>query len=399
MALAMPTNQPELPDQVRRTDLRVIRSGTTAIDQGQTVTIGSLPLERGGVLPDVEIRYRTWGTLDETGHNAVLVLHALTGDSNAAGDGGWWEPLIGPGRAIDTDHYFVISSDIIGGCSGSTGPTSIDPRTGETYAMHFPIVTIGDMVNAQRRLIERLGVTSLVAVGGSIGGYQALEWATRHPDLVSATIAIAASGRLSPFGIATHSEIGRRAIMADPDWREGDYARFGVFPASGLAIARMAAMLTYQGREIMEERFGRSAASRPSPYAPFGGTYDVEGYLHHQGRSLVQRFDANSYLYLTRAMDLYDLGGEQGDDHWLRQIAAPLLLVGIRTDWLYPPEEIRRLAAQAIALGRDATYLELDSPHGHDAFLKEWNALGGMLQRFLDRVRPGEARERGMIAQ
>ena len=247
---------------------------------------------------------------------------------------------LAPGRAIDTDRYFVISSDIIGGCSGSTGPTSIDPRTGETYAMHFPIVTIGDMVNAQRRLIERLGVTSLVAVGGSIGGYQALEWATRHPDLVSATIAIAASGRLSPFGIATHSEIGRRAIMADPDWREGDYARFGVFPASGLAIARMAAMLTYQGREIMEERFGRSAASRPSPYAPFGGTYDVEGYLHHQGRSLVQRFDANSYLYLTRAMDLYDLGGEQGDDHWLRQIAAPLLLVGIRTDWLYPPEEI-----------------------------------------------------------
>ena len=269
MALAMPTNQPELPDQVRRTDLRVIRSGTTAIDQGQTVTIGSLPLERGGVLPDVEIRYRTWGTLDETGHNAVLVLHALTGDSNAAGDGGWWEPLIGPGRAIDTDRYFVISSDIIGGCSGSTGPTSIDPRTGETYAMRFPIVTIGDMVNAQRRLIERLGITSLVAIGGSIGGYQALEWATRHPTSSRPRSRLRRQVGSVPFGIATHSEIGRRAIMADPDWREGDYARFGVFPAIGLAIARMAAMLTYQGREIMDERFGRSDATRPSPYPAF----------------------------------------------------------------------------------------------------------------------------------
>ena len=256
------------------------------------------------------------------------------------------------------------------------------------------------MVNAQRRLIERLGVTSLVAVGGSIGGYQALEWATRHPDLVSATIAIAASGRLSPFGIATHSEIGRRAIIASPDWREGDYARFGVFPASGLAIARMAAMLTYQGREIRVERFGRSAASRPSPYAPFGGTYDVEGYLHHQGRSLVQRFDANSYLYLTRAMDLYDLGGEQGDDHWLRQIAAPLLLISMPQQLAVPAggDPAPGRPGNCARAGRHLSRAGLACA-GHDAFLKEWNALGGILQRFLDRVRTGEARERGMIAQ
>jgi homoserine O-acetyltransferase/O-succinyltransferase len=395
MALAMPTSQPEPPDGSDRAMLRVLRP----VDPDQTMPIGTLPLERGGVLPDVEIRYRTWGTLNETGDNAVLVLHALTGDSNAAGQGGWWEPLIGPGRAIDTDRHFVVSSNIIGGCSGSTGPTSIDPLTGDAYAMRFPIVTIGDMVNAQRRLVERLGISKLVAVGGSIGGYQALEWATRHPDLVSATIAIAAAGRLSPFGIATHSEIGRRAIMADPDWREGDYARFGVSPADGLTIARMAAMLTYQGREIMDLRFGREPAARPSPYPPFGGTYDIEGYLHHQGELLVRRFDANSYLYLTRAMDLYDVGRGQGDAYWLRRIAAPLLLVGIRSDWLYPPEEVRALFAQVEAAGRDATYLELDSPYGHDAFLKEWAALGGMLQEFLDRVRPGEASERGMIAQ
>jgi homoserine O-acetyltransferase len=360
--------------------------------------IGSLSLEGGDLLPNVEIHYRTWGTLNAAGDNAVLVLHALTADSNAAGEGGWWEPLIGAGRAIDTDRFYVISSNVLGGCSGSTGPASIDPRTGAAYAMRFPIITIGDMVNAQRRLVKRLGIRRLVAVGGSIGGYQALEWATRHPDLVSAAIAIAASGRLDPFSIAAHSEIGRRAIMADPDWHGGDYGRYGTFPATGLAIARMAAMLTYQAREIMEERFGRSAASRPSPYLPFGGIFDVEGYLHHQGRSLARRFDANSYLYLTRAMDLYDVGRGQGDEHWLGRIAAPLLLVGIRSDWLFPPGEIQRLAAQVNALGRDATYLELDSPHGHDAFLKEWQTLGGMITPFLDRVRPGEASERRMIA-
>jgi homoserine O-acetyltransferase len=395
MALAMQTSQPKPSDGSNRATLRVL----PPVDPGQTMPIGTLPLERGGVLPDVEIRYRTWGTLNETGDNAVLVLHALTGDSNAAGQGGWWEPLIGPGRAIDTDRLFVVSSDIVGGCSGSTGPTSIDPVTGNAYAMRFPIVTIGDMVNAQRRLVDRLGITSLVAIGGSIGGYQALEWATRHPDLVSATIAIAAAGRLGPFGIATHSEIGRRAIMADPDWREGDYARFGVFPANGLAIARMAAMLTYQGREIVDERFGRETATRSSPYPAFGGTYDVEGYLHHQGELLVRRFDANSYLYLTRAMDLYDVGRGEGDAYWLRQMTAPLMLIGIRTDWLYPPGEVRALAAQVEAVGRDATYLELDSPYGHDAFLKEWTALGGMLKEFIDRVRPGEASERRLIAQ
>ena len=193
MALAMPTNQPELPDQVRRTELQVLPPGRS-VDPGQTMPIGSLPLERGGVLPDVLIRYRTWGTLNETGDNAVLVLHALTGDSKAAGEGGWWEPLIGPGRAIDTDRQFVICSNILGGCSGRAGPSLDRPATSDAYAMRFPIVTIGDMVNAQRRLVERLGVTKLVAIGGSIGGYQALEWATRHPDLISASIAIAASG-------------------------------------------------------------------------------------------------------------------------------------------------------------------------------------------------------------
>jgi homoserine O-acetyltransferase len=249
--------------------------------------------------------------------------------------------------------------------------------------MRVPLVTIGDMVNAQRRLIEHLGITQLIAIGGSIGGFQALEWATRHPDLVAGTVAIAASSNLGAQGIAFHGEIGRRAIMADPDWHGGDYARHGVFPAQGLATARMAAMVTYQSRESMAIRFGRKPASRTGRHLPFGGVFDVECYLHHHGDSLVRRFDANSYLYLTRAMDLYDLGRDGGEDSWLRQLAAPLLLVGISSDWLFPPEEIRLLATTAADLGQEAAYAEIDSVHGHDAFLKEWSQLDTILRPFM----------------
>src|SRR5688572_29323725 len=230
-----------------------------------TLDLGPLDLELGDRIEEVTLAYRTWGQPTAAGDNAVLVLHALTGDSRAGGEGGWWEPLIGPGRAIDTDRHFVLCSNVLGGCQGSTGPASLDPRTGQPYALRFPLVTIGDIVAAQRRLVERLGVTRLVAVGGSIGGFQALEWATRHPDLVAATVAIAVSGRLDALGIAVHSEIGRRAIMADPEWRGGDYLSHGTFPALGLAIARMAAMPTYLSREILTARFGRTPASASRP--------------------------------------------------------------------------------------------------------------------------------------
>ena len=374
-----------------RPHLRVVPPvGTSAIADSdgelRSLSIGALDLELGGRLADVTVAYRTWGRLNPAGDNAVLALHALTGDSRAAGDGGWWEPLIGPGRPIDTDRDFVVCANVLGGCQGTTGPATVDPLTGRPYAMGFPLITIGDIVATQRRLVERLGVARLVAIGGSIGGFQALEWATRHPDLVRAAVPVAATGALGAQGIAVHSEIGRRAIMADPDWRGGEYLREGVFPAQGLAIARMAAMIAYQSRESMASRFGRNPATRPGIAPSFGPTFDVEGYLHYHGAALVRRFDANSYLYLTRAMDLYDVGRDGGETHWLDRIAAPVLVIGVRSDWLFPPEEVRALADRLVGLGKDAVYAELDSTHGHDGFLKEWGQLAAAIGPFLDRV-------------
>ena len=340
-------------------------------------------MELGGRLDQVTLAYRTWGELNAAGDNAVLVLHALTGDSAAGGPGGWWEPLIGPGQALDTNHAYIVSANVLGGCQGSTGPASVDSLTGRPYGMRFPLITIGDIVNAQRRLVEHLGITRLLAIGGSIGGFQALEWATRHPDLVGAAAPLAATGALDPQGIAMN-EIGRRAIMADPNWRGGAYQTEGVFPSDGLAIARMVGMVTYHSKESMAMRFGRNPATRPTLHPGFGSTFDVEGYLHYHGAALVRRFDANSYLYLTRAMDLYDVARNGGAEHWLARIAAPVLLLGIRSDWLFPPGDIRALAEQLSALDKEVRYAELDSPHGHDAFLKEWDQLTAVLQPFVE---------------
>lgn len=358
--------------------LRVVRhrgeSAATLDVPRLSMEIGALDLELGGRLEHVTVAYRSWGRLNAAGDNAVLVLHALTGDSQAGGAGGWWEPLIGPGRALDTDHAFVVCANILGGCQGTTGPASDDPLTGRPYGMRFPLITIGDMVNAQRALVERLGVRKLVAIGGSIGGFQALEWATRHPDLISGVVPVAATGTLDAQGVAMN-EIGRRAIMADPDWRGGAYSAEGVFPARGLAIARMVGMVTYHSKESMDLRFGRNPATRPVLYPSFGPTFDVEGYLHYHGDALTRRFDANSYLYLTRAMDLYDVARDGGETAWLQRIPVPIQLVGIRSDWLFPTGPIRQLENRLRALGKDVAYHELDSPHGHDAFLKEWDQM------------------------
>lgn len=383
---------------VARPHLRVVSPTETDTDGRdesplRSAEIGPLDLELGGHLEAVTIAYRTWGTLNAAGDNAVLVLHALTGDSRAGGAGGWWGPLIGPGRAIDTDQAFVVCANVLGGCQGSTGPATLPPGSNQPYAMRFPLITIGDMVTAQRRLVEQLGITKLVAIGGSIGGFQALEWATRHPDLVAAAIPLAATGALHAQGIALHGEAGRRAIMADPNWRGGDYADAGVSPDQGLAIARMIAMVTYHSRESMDARFGRNGATRPTLYPAFGPTFDVEGYLHYHGRALVRRFDANSYLYLTRAMDLYDVGRDGGEEHWLEQIASPVLLVGIRSDWLFPPDEVRALADRLRFLGKEVAYAEIDSPHGHDAFLKEWDQLTEVLAPFVGQALPSASQD------
>jgi homoserine O-acetyltransferase len=383
----MPTD-PAHTQPGRAGRLRVIRNDHPHRHDGvlRHTGIGPVDLELGGHLDDVTVAWRSWGQLNERGDNAVIVLHALTGDSNAGGEGGWWEPVIGPGKPLDTDHQFVICSNILGGCQGTTGPASINPNTGRTWGMHFPLITIGDMVTVQRRLVETLGITAIVPIGGSIGGFQALEWATRHADIVRGSAVIAASGALGAQGIALHGEVGRRAIMSDPAWHNGDYAEYGVFPEQGLAIARMAAMVTYHSRESLGSRFGRTPASRPVLYPGIGPTFDVEGYLHYHGNALVQRFDANSYLYLSRAMDMYDVARNGDEETWLREVRSPILLVGISSDWLFPPDDIRTLTANLQRVGADATYREIESPNGHDSFLKDWDQLNGIVGPFTHRL-------------
>ena len=380
------------PTPANRGHLRVVRPSEATVEDGslQSMSIGPVDLELGGSLPDVTIAFRTWGRLNPAGTNAVIILHALTGDSLACGDGGWWEPVVGPGRPLCTDQHFVVCANVLGGCSGTTGPASINPETGQPWGMSFPLITIGDIVQTQRRLLERLGVHRLLAVGGSIGGFQALEWATRHPDMVDGTLVIAASGSLSALGIATHSEIGRRAIMADPEWHGGEYLARGTFPHQGLAIARMAAMTTYHSRESLGSRFGRNVATRPAMYPAFGPTYDVEGYLHYHGEALVRRFDPNSYLYLTRAMDMYDVARDGGAEKWLTAISAPVDLVAISSDWLFSPAEIRELHDLLAYFGVEVTMAQIESPNGHDSFLKDWDQLNPLVTSFLSRVVTGD---------
>jgi len=357
----------------------------------QTYTFDRLPLQRGGVFGPITLSYETWGTLNARGDNAILITHALTGNTHAYDPErpddtrvAWWNPLIGPGRFFDTTRYFVVCANVLGGCSGSTGPASLDPRIGRNYGMRFPIVTIHDMVRSQRKLIEHLGIRQLAMVaGGSIGGQQALQWSISYPELVRKVVVVAATHALTAQGIA-FNDVSRQIIMADPDWQCGDYAP-GRGPNTGLAIARMLAMITYQSEEAMEERFARRPASRQNIASPthgpdFGGRFDVEGYLYHQGESLVKRFDANSYLYLSRAMDLYDASdGYPSLDAALRRIRSKALFIGIRSDFLFPAARVRWLADRVCSLGGDATYVELDSPHGHDAFLKEWQLMNAAL--------------------
>ena len=353
----------------------------------KTFSFETLPLQLGGQLGPVTVAYETWGNLNAARDNAVLIAHALTGSSHAHDAEcpddtkvAWWNPLIGPGRFFDTSRYFVICSNMLGGCYGSTGPSSIDPNTRCPYGIRFPVITIHDMVEAQRRLIEHLGVRQLAMVaGGSIGGQQALEWAVAYPELVQKAIVVAATATLTAQAIA-FSEVQRQAILADPRWQGGDYLP-GQGPDAGLAIARMLAMITYQSEEGMELRFARETARKsdivaPSGHTDFGKRFDVEGYLYYQGQSLVKRFDANSYLYISRAMDLYNASeGYPSLEAALRRVRSKILFIGIRSDFLFPAARVRWLAEQVRAVDGDATYVELDSPHGHDAFLKEWKQM------------------------
>jgi homoserine O-acetyltransferase/O-succinyltransferase len=355
-------------------------------------SIGYFEPELGGALREVTLAYETWGELDAAGENAVLIVHALTGDSYAAGEpdrahkrGGWWSPMVGPGRAVDTERYFVVCSNVLGGCYGSTGPASLDPESGRPYAMRFPLVTVRDMVRAQKRLLDDLGVKRLrLVIGGSIGGQQALEWAVEFPHFVEKAAPVAATGALGPQGIGM-SELGRRAITADPGWQGGDYYGTGRSPEAGLAIARMAGMMTYQSGAGQWERFGRRPASRSALYEEFGGRFEIESYLHYQGRDLVNRFDANSYLYLSRAMDLYDVAaGYESEEEAFARIEAEVLFIGISSDWLFPPPEVRATAERARGVGARARYAQIESLSGHDSFLKDWAQLREAVGPFLD---------------
>ncbi|MDO9534123.1 MAG: homoserine O-acetyltransferase [Bacillota bacterium] len=339
-------------------------------------------LESGMPLGPITVNYQTYGTLSPSGDNAVYLAHALTGGSLAGKhpkpekESGWWEPLVGPGKAFDTDRYFVICSNVLGSCYGTTGPSSIDLSRGKNFAMNFPVVTIGDMVRVQKKLLDHLGVRELVcAAGGSMGGMQALQWAVYYPDMVRSVIAVACSAVFSPIGIA-FNQAERKAIMNDPSWRQGDY--YGTsFPYNGLSLARMIGTITYRSNESFEQRFGRSFqnAEMCNQFA-FHEQFAVESYLNYQGEKVTYRFDPNSYLYLSKAMDLHDLGrGFTSFQAALKRVRCPVFLMGINTDILFYPQEVRGLAVEMRRCGIDALYEELKSPHGHDSFLIEFEEM------------------------
>ena len=349
-----------------------------------------LELESGEKFGPITLAYETYGKLNSEKSNTILILHALTGDAHAAGfhpgdkDPGWWDNMIGPGKAFDTEQYFVICSNILGGCKGSTGPSSINPITGRPYGLQFPVITIKDMVNAQRHLIDYLGIDKLLAVvGGSMGGMQALQWVVSYPDRVRSVIPVATTANHSPQQIA-FNEVGRQAIMADPNWNEGDY--YGKeLPAKGLSVARMVGHITYMSDVSMSEKFGRKFKNTKQPFK-FSPEFEVEGYLQYRGDNFIKRFDPNSYLYITKAIDYFDLANGTGLREAFKGIAAPFLIIAFKSDWLYPAYQSQEIARACKLAGIDAIYCELNSNYGHDAFLVEVDEQAHLIKYFLQRV-------------
>ncbi|HZD54611.1 MAG TPA: homoserine O-acetyltransferase [Candidatus Aquicultoraceae bacterium] len=352
-----------------------------------------MELSSGAKLGPITIAYETYGELNADRSNAILILHALSGDSHAAGKyseedrhPGWWDNTIGPGKAFDTDKYFVICSNVVGGCQGSTGPASINPATGKEYGLSFPMITIHDMVRAQVRLIDHLGIDRLLAVtGGSMGGMQALRWAVSYPDRVVASIPIATTSKLSPQGIA-FNEVGRVAIMADPNFNGGDYYGKAV-PREGLALARMIGHITYLSDDSMHEKFGRRLRGKKSFGYNFNVDFEVESYLRYKGDTFVSRFDANSYLYITKAIDYFDLSLPDGS--LVQSVAgttAKYLIISFKSDWLYPPYQAREIVKALMINGVDVTYCEIDSRYGHDAFLLDEGEMSRIITNFLANV-------------
>jgi homoserine O-acetyltransferase/O-succinyltransferase len=356
---------------------------------------GPLLLDGGDSLTPVEIAYETYGNLDAAGSNAILICHALTGDQHVAsahpitGKPGWWARMVGPGKPIDTDHFCVIAVNAIGGCMGSSGPESLTSN-GKPYGMRFPVVTVSDMARSQTLLMDHLGIAKLHAVvGGSMGGMQALSWAAHFPDRVGAALIIASTAKHSAQNIAFH-EVGRQAIMADANWRGGDYYHDGKTPDAGLAVARMAAHITYLSEQGLTEKFGRRLQKRAdgtegSKTFGFDADFQVESYLRHQGLSFTDRFDANSYLYITRAIDYFDLAEEFGG-HLANAFAGTktrFCLISFDSDWLYPTSESKSIAHALNAAGAAVSFVELSSPFGHDAFFLDLPELDQVVSGFL----------------
>ncbi len=351
-----------------------------------------LKLEGGHRLGPITLAYETYGALNAEKSNAILICHALSGDAHAAGfhegekDPGWWNEMIGPGKAFDTDKYFVISSNVIGGCKGSTGPSCENPKTKKPYGLDFPIITIADMVHAQRYLIDAFGIDRLLCVsGGSMGGMQALQWVASFPDRVRGAIPIATALKHSPQQIA-FDEVGRQAVMADPDWREGDYYGQGQ-PERGLAVARMIGHITYMSDKSMEEKFSRRLKEKNYSFK-FKTDFEVEGYLRYRGDNFVKRFDANSYLYITKAMDYFDVSGDKLIPPGKRP-GTRFLVIAFHSDWLYPLYQSQEIVRQLKIRHADATYCEIHSTYGHDAFLLEIKEETHLIRHFLDKTYQG----------
>ena len=349
-----------------------------------------LTLESGERFGPITLAYETYGALNDEKSNAILVVHALSGDAHAAGfhegdkNHGWWDVMIGPGKGLDTEKYFVICSNVIGGCKGSTGPSSINPKTNEPYGLDFPIITIKDMVNAQRYLIDHLKIEKLLTVvGGSMGGMQVLQWMFSYPNRIRSAIPIATAMKHAPQQIA-FNEVGRQAIMADHNWKNGNY--YGdLLPAEGLAVARMIGHITYMSDISMTKKFGRRFKDNRQPFK-FSADFEVEEYLRYRGNNFVKRFDANSYLYITKAIDYFDLLNGKNVYDVFKELKAKVLVIAFKSDWLYPAYQSQEIVRACKSAGVDATYCEINSTYGHDAFLLEVEEETHLINHFLRAV-------------
>ena len=351
-----------------------------------------LVMDSGVTLAPLSIAYQTYGQLNADKSNAVLICHALTGDQHVAnvhpstGKPGWWDTMVGPGKPIDTDRFFVICSNVVGGCMGTTGPASLNPTTGQPYGLDLPVVTIRDMVRAQAKLVDYLGIDELFCVaGGSMGGMQVLQWAALFPQRVFSAMPIAAGARHSSQNIAFH-EVGRQAIMADPDWEGGRYFNSGKRPVKGLAVARMAAHITYMSDEALHHKFGRKLQDRSAPTFSFDADFQIESYLRHQGSSFVERFDANSYLYVTRAMDYFDLAADYGGSlaQAFRGTRTRFCVVSFSSDWLFPTSDSRAIVHALNANGASVSFVDIETDKGHDAFLLDLPEFFATSRGFID---------------